>query len=1085
MTVENLYRAIGNMDDKYLKDLIKSETDIYNTAHSQDSSPYEERTIEVSVVRKTKRRISVIVAAALLIGSVAAAAVFMGTKKDKKEYTEKKIENYFREDERFSLPEGDVILPEQICSDDKGVYFNAFMSLKGDVNPFVSLYSISENKLKVIELDEFGDGSFAAVSVSDKNIWIEYTDPNSINELVQIDVNTLQISGRVQLSPNEWVYDVGENEDGTYLVRTSIAGDHGINDCFYCTYDNKLNIISRKSVIDSELMDKEDVVYAGNAKSPDGSYYTLYYDSNNVYTLYKYSSENELLYRIEDVTADLEGGCSGFFISARENPVIFSYSSKDKLYYFDELDAENGEVINRYEMALESDITERDNISANIARGGSTGKFDFSYISDKKLYGCAADNEKSELITDLSGVLEDSANISSLAVSENNVLLAGDCGEPGDSGMYICQADYNGNIVQKNKIDNISSVSKITIDENGDVWMLSADNNAKWTAANLDKELKVKKTVKLDIGNSEQFIADSSGRIAAADSYNEMVLYDSDGNRLCSNEISQEAYFFESDGKYYAVSAGGETCESVIYLLDFDKSKISEVCSLEYSIKSALKGNGRFDAFFSFNEGLYGYSMKDNSLKEVINWMDSDMDFTQVNTSVTDENTIVCRYLSAGENYSPNLTVLRRVDDATLMKIQERKVLNVAAGFLSENISTVINNFNKTSENYRIHIEDFSKYSESGLSNYLDSGLSALESEFINGNVPDMVLFGNDFDIMRYIGFDAFADIGGLLDNSEGEYFENILGTHKTGDKQYAVPLTYQLICMTGKSENAEEKTLFTADNLSEMNKEMNIFYGETFENLVELLISSNINEYIDTENFSCNFETESFIKTLELIKDNGVTLEEHNSMIYNEDENISSYWSALADGLCRFQPSTINNFSSLTDNEQYLHMENNAIYVGLPAEKSTGIIIDPQLSAAVFDSSENKEAAAEFLRYLLSEEIQYQSCVLYDFVINLPVNKSACMKLYEYDKDRSLSETSIFTDCYGKRITQKKSPDENTLETVNKLISSATVTSLSDSVVREIIVEQTSAYFSDEQSAEETVKNIQNKVSVYLKEIK
>lgn len=94
-------------------------------------------------------------------------------------------------------------------------------------------------------------------------------------------------------------------------------------------------------------------------------------------------------------------------------------------------------------------------------------------------------------------------------------------------------------------------------------------------------------------------------------------------------------------------------------------------------------------------------------------------------------------------------------------------------------------------------------------------------------------------------------------------------------------------------------------------------------------------------------------------------------------------------------------------------------------------------------------------------------------------------MKLYEYDKDRSLSETSIFTDCYGKRITQKKSPDENTLETVNKLISSATVTSLSDSVVREIIVEQTSAYFSDEQSAEETVKNIQNKVSVYLKEIK
>ena len=79
------------------------------------------------------------------------------------------------------------------------------MSLKGEVNPFVSLYSISENKLKVIELDEFGKGSFAAVSVSDKNIWIEYTDPNSKKELVQIDAKTMQISGRIQLSTDELV----------------------------------------------------------------------------------------------------------------------------------------------------------------------------------------------------------------------------------------------------------------------------------------------------------------------------------------------------------------------------------------------------------------------------------------------------------------------------------------------------------------------------------------------------------------------------------------------------------------------------------------------------------------------------------------------------------------------------------------------------------------------------------------------------------------------------------------------------------------------------------------------------------------
>ena len=51
-------------------------------------------------------------------------------------------------------------------------------------------------------------------------------------------------------------------------------------------------------------------------------------------------------------------------------------------------------------------------------------------------------------------------------------------------------------------------------------------------------------------------------------------------------------------------------------------------------------------------------------------------------------------------------------------------------------------------------------------------------------------------------------------------------------------------------------------------------------------------------------------------------------------------------------------------------------------------------------------------------------------------------------------------------------------------LISSVSKTTLSDSSVRKIIKEQTDIFFNDGQSAEETAKNIQNKVTLYLNEI-
>ena len=115
MKREDLYDAFGNIKDKYIEESRKEFCSGKNMESVSDIQINgSEETIEISVVRKTKRKINInikfalIAAAVILVGTAAAAAAFMGTEKDNKdtekteeykeeyseEYTERKI-NYF------------------------------------------------------------------------------------------------------------------------------------------------------------------------------------------------------------------------------------------------------------------------------------------------------------------------------------------------------------------------------------------------------------------------------------------------------------------------------------------------------------------------------------------------------------------------------------------------------------------------------------------------------------------------------------------------------------------------------------------------------------------------------------------------------------------------------------------------------------------------------------------------------------------------------------------------------------------------------------------------------------------------------
>lgn len=679
-----------------------------------------------------------------------------------------------------------------------------------------------------------------------------------------------------------------------------------------------------------------------------------------------------------------------------------------------------------------------------------------------------------------------------------------------DVGYHICKTNLSGNIIKKIKTDDLgcgadAAVMRIRSLDNGDVWILvksydSEKHTEPFYLVKTDADLNVKEKITLDEkltgGKPSQpyyqdFIADSNGQIVLYDQQRKnFVFIDSEGRKTRKDAEPSFYYFFRSGEKCYCCENGSESSETTVYSIDFDDRDLDEVNKFDFKLSGLSDSNGKYDACFIFYDGLYGYSASENKTEELINWLDSDLDYNPYKSVVLDENTIVVgdyRY----DNGTPSglgLRLLRRVDDDTLKKIQERRVIDCASGVTGYVSTKLITEFNRTNENYRIHLEDYGKYADYSDSWFNESGLSVLEKEIMKGDTPDIIMFGEDFDYMRYIGFNAFDDIDELMaetDFNRDDYFENILDSMKVNGRQYAAPLAFTLNGFYGNKEVTGDISDIKLSELAKMQDVKPLFYGEPYNSITDSLIYKNISEFVDIEKYSCDFDNQNFKDVLEIIKKCGVTDEEYTEITsYNpqKDGGQSDYGTRMNKGKCMFAPYTLTSFSDYVYRKQRDALKE-ITFTGLPAGKKSGAVVTTQFSIAVFDSSDKKEGAADFLMFMLSDEAQKTMNALTE-MWSLPVKRTVYEELWQQASAIKLYSPSTGNDCYGKTYTVKPA-DKNVRKTFDDAIASASATTLSDRNIRMIIAEQVKLYLEGSQTTEETATNIQNKVTTYLNEIK
>jgi multiple sugar transport system substrate-binding protein len=368
---------------------------------------------------------------------------------------------------------------------------------------------------------------------------------------------------------------------------------------------------------------------------------------------------------------------------------------------------------------------------------------------------------------------------------------------------------------------------------------------------------------------------------------------------------------------------------------------------------------------------------------------------------------------------------------------------------MNEGVTVVINEYmaatTVTAEDGTVH----GSFDPEGIPKYAQTINTALMS----GRAEDII----DVSVLSWV---SLADGGYLLDLEEGlalgyeDYYRSITNAYSYMDAQYAVPLCFSFTGYRLGEALAEEDipVMLTLDDLVQLSEKYPYPVYSINEDgqyavfLAEMFFGMDIFKYIDLNAKEAHLDDGKFQTLLEkvkLIADNAEKAQREETKILHE---VAIFSAAL-------------NQRGIEDYTGVFILTNDD---GLGLFRPGGAI------PAVNANSENKELALDFIRFMLSEEIQSSPELLYN-----PVNRKASAEF----ASQVLAKTEA-----AEGIPEGFDLEAN-LVMFNNLAESLGVVSYSDSTLREFVRDELALYFYGEVTAEQAAANLQTTLNTYLKE--
>lgn len=575
---------------------------------------------------------------------------------------------------------------------------------------------------------------------------------------------------------------------------------------------------------------------------------------------------------------------------------------------------------------------------------------------------------------------------------------------------------------------------------------------------------------------------DANGNVVLTDGTNFMLVYDENGKQISHIPLegTVKALLSDEDKTVYCVMEKTTGQNSVLSKVDAKFGEVAEILTnvpndMGYAVCIS-------DGIFYTTNGnvLQSTDMESQDVKDVWNWNDYGFagDEMYYLKKMQDET-----FFAYTMNYNNGKMIMETVRfTQSDVPPQGKTIITYGTlGMIDLYTQQTVAAFNRQSKEYQVEIIDYSS------SEY--SALGGFQEAILNTEVADVINLRGAGNFYSYAEKGLFMDLNTMFEADgtiqKEDYFSNALEGYEVDGKLYTIPIFFSVETSVGQESKWGEKTTVSLDELLEMAKDdpkIEFLYCNTKDGWLKIALMYRMEQYVDFDKGECYFDSEEFIKELEFANcfPNEYQL---RSWEENSEESIAYYQSGknLLQPVYNFEWTEIQHLKGVYGEE--------IVFVGYPGNVDDKATISSDFLVGIYEDSENKEGAWEFIKFLLSEE--YQNTI-FSYYTPLHVGvfeqrmQDAMVPHMEKNLDGEEVEVPITTHIYGHTTDGIKIPvyhaTQEEVDMCREVITNATVRRW-DYEINNIIYEESGAYFDGQKSAEEVATVIQNRVSVYLSE--
>ena len=620
-------------------------------------------------------------------------------------------------------------------------------------------------------------------------------------------------------------------------------------------------------------------------------------------------------------------------------------------------------------------------------------------------------------------------------------------------------------------------------------------------------------------GNLSSFAVDAAGNLYVSD-YNNIYVLDAEGNvqfkldgsqyngslyRLNAQQVGVMWYNYTDD-----VNAADENGQYFVPI-DLETKDWGEKVKLPSNVWSILPGDDVYDFYYADNNNIFGYTAKTDTKDKLVDWLACDVDTNNMNgyAMLSDSRVAALMQDWSTDPTTYQLIVLHRVDAS---EIKEKKVLTLACMYLDWNLRSMIVEYNKTNDEYRINVIDYSEYATDDDYN---AGVTKLTTEIISGSVPDIFLTSN-LPIDKYAAKGVVADLNTFMDGGNGlsrDYFvPQVMSALEKDGKLYELPTSFSVQTAYALSSIASQYDTWNVaavqDAMTQLQEGATVFSNGWTKNMaLSNCLSRNLSAFVDWTTGKCEFDSEAFQQLLAFCNSfPAETSDGDGAIAYASSADIAvddAMWDSDATRITNGKQlmSTIGMYSFDSYIWNVYAIRDKITFTGYPTEDGSGSSFELQMPMAISSVTKYPDAAWDFVCSIIKKMNTIDEN---NYYYGFPISQAAfdaemtdiMTEQYQLDENgeqvdwdgdgepdkaiRGSYETmengeTVYKDVYA--LTQED------IDQILGVISNTRSVYDYDQEILDIITDEVAAYFAGDKDVQTTASMIQSRVNLYVQE--